>query len=397
MRILLLSNKSPWPPKDGGSSATLGLIDGLSAAGAHVTVLAFNTIKHLVYEEDIPDSFRQKTELILVKHDTSVNLLSLTINLLFSRKPYTLQRFRSQKLSQRLSVLLSRNYDIVQIEGLAMSIYLDQVKKESSGRIVYRAHNVENKIWYDLSNKSRNPFYSVYFRSLASRLLNYERHILNRFDAVVPITQNDHDWFLRSGLCVPSLSVPSWRIPEDLSTDVTDSFSVFYIGALDWLPNIAGLRWFIRNVWPYVLKAEKRAVFHIAGRNCSAKTEKILRVPGVIFHGEVESSAKFISKYSVMAVPLFSGSGLRIKILEGMIAGKAIVATPSAASGLSFKDGTDIFIASDPEEFAKKILTLFENSKLRLETGRLAKDNVSKNYNILVSSNSLLKFYSEEL
>ena len=95
-----------------------------------------------------------------------------------------------------------------------------------------------------------------------------------------------------------------------------------------------------------------------------------------------------------MVVPLFSGSGLRVKIIEGMSSGRSIVATPAATDGIICESGKDLFTASEPGEFAGRVLTLLKDKKLRIETGRNAMENVIKNYNILAESRSLLKFYS---
>jgi glycosyltransferase involved in cell wall biosynthesis len=95
-----------------------------------------------------------------------------------------------------------------------------------------------------------------------------------------------------------------------------------------------------------------------------------------------------------MVVPLFSGSGLRIKIVEGMSYGKSIVATPAAADGIMYEDKKDLFVASDPLEYAEQVTALLKNETLRSETGRNAMDNVRKNYNILAAAESLLKLYS---
>lgn len=396
MRILLLSNKSPWPPKDGGSSATLGLIKGLSESGAEITVLAINTSRHHTSIEDIADMPGSKVDLHLVSLNTGFRPVKLVLNLLFSSKPFNIYRFYSRKVSNKLLEILRNQYDVIQIEGLAMTTYLGEIEKVHGSKIVFRPHNVENKIWYDLSSETGNVFYRLYFRKIASRLEKYEKAIINRFDAVVPITRTDHNWFKEAGLTSPSKIIPSGIFNIHSEAVSPDNLSVFFIGALDWLPNIYGLKWLVTKVWPLIAAEETGATLHIAGRNCSKLTARHFSADRIIFHGEVESSASFIRKYSVMVVPLFSGSGLRIKIIEGMSLGRSIVATPVAAEGIICDSGKDLFIASEPGEFAGRVLTLLKDKKLRHDTGRNAIENVIKNYNILAEARSLLKFYSKQ-
>ena len=102
MKILLLCNKSPWPPKDGGAAATLCMIKGLSECQAFVTVLAFNTRKHFTETAEIPEEYRNKIEFHFVKIDTGIKKIKLIVNLIFSRKPYNIERFKSAEFEEKL-------------------------------------------------------------------------------------------------------------------------------------------------------------------------------------------------------------------------------------------------------------------------------------------------------
>jgi glycosyltransferase involved in cell wall biosynthesis len=122
---------------------------------------------------------------------------------------------------------------------------------------------------------------------------------------------------------------------------------------------------------------------------------KLLKGHNVSFHGEVASSAEFMNDKSVMVIPLFSGSGIRMRIIEGMSVGKSIVTTSCGAEGIDYQDKRNIYIADTPEDFAECVLILLKNADLIKHTGENAIENVRKNYNILASTERLLKFYSE--
>jgi glycosyltransferase involved in cell wall biosynthesis len=243
---------------------------------------------------------------------------------------------------------------------------------------------------------STSLFQKFYFRYLAGRIQKVEKQFINEIDALVPISLTDLKWFKVNGLAKPSMvCVPGVNI-ESLSPLMdAGSGKVFFIGALDWRPNITGLIWFIRNVWPLVLDKVPDATFSIAGRNASKKTIRKVQGKNIIFYGEVTSSFEFIKDKSIMAVPLFSGSGIRMKIIEGMSLGKSIVTTYAGAKGLDYEDKRNIFIADTSVAFTNIILDLLKDDRLRIETGRKAIENVRKNYNILASTENLLKFYSE--
>jgi polysaccharide biosynthesis protein PslH len=396
MRILLLCNKSPWPPKDGGASATLNIIRSLLAFNASVTVLALNTSKHFVRIEDIPDELINSADYRLINIDSAINHTKLILNLIFSKKPYNLTRFWSSSFNAELKNILKKNFDIIQIEGLTMHMYLRTIRQYSTSPVVFRAHNIENLIWSQLADEEKNPLISLYFRILARRLKKIEKDIINEFDGILPLSLSDLEWFKAEGLLKPCLlSVPGYDPAEIREQASLNPAHVFFIGALDWRPNIYGLNWFIKQVWPVVVKRIPHAKFIIAGRNASKKTIARLKGQNVIFEGEVESSAGFMKNKSVMVVPLFSGSGIRMKIIEGMSLGKCIVTTPVGAKGVVCIDRKNIFIASSPSDFADHIVELLDNSFLNNEAGKNAIENVRENYNIFVSSKNLMNFFRE--
>lgn len=112
--------------------------------------------------------------------------------------------------------------------------------------------------------------------------------------------------------------------------------SVPFIGSLDWISYVNGLRWFLREVWPGILKETPDAVLRIAGRNSGNKK---ITGKNILFYGEVEDSAEFLSASPVMIIPLFFGSGIRIRIIEGMHIGRSIVTTPVAVEGMVCRNG----------------------------------------------------------
>lgn len=396
MKILLLSNKSPWPPKDGGAYATLNIIKGLSACNASVTLLALNTSKHFVAIEEIPEELNKSIDYGLINIDTGINTVKLFLNLFFSRKPYNLERFWSRKFNSELKNVLRKSFDIIQVEGLSMHIYLRTIRQNTSAPVVFRPHNIENLIWSRLAVEERNPFKSAYFRILARRIKKVEKGIINDFDAIVPISFSDLAWFKAEGFSKSScLTMPGYNPPAISEDPALYTNKVCFIGALDWLPNVHGLNWFIKQVWPVVVERIPTAKFIIAGRNASKKTIARLTGQNIIFEGEVESSADFIKDKTLMVVPLFSGSGTRMKIIEGMSHGKCIVTTPVGAEGLIYSDRKDIFIASGASDFAEHVIELLTNTILRSETGNNATNNVRKNYNIFTSSEKLMNFYRE--
>ena len=157
MKILLLTNKPPWPPHDGGALATLNMIKGLSYYGAQLTVLYMNTLKHHTQVDEIPENYRKMATFFNVNINTKIKVIDITKNLFFSREPYNFKRFESDTFKNKLVELFNNEYDIVQLEGIALYFYIKTIRTFSKATIVLRAHNIENKIWSGISTSEKKP------------------------------------------------------------------------------------------------------------------------------------------------------------------------------------------------------------------------------------------------
>ncbi len=169
--------------------------------------------------------------------------------------------------------------------------------------------------------------------------------------------------------------------------------SLYFIGALDWIPNQEGLLWFINTVWVKLLKLRPAPEFHVAGRNAPKWLAKKIKEKGIIFHGEIPDAHKFMDAYNLMVVPLFTGSGLRIKIIEAMTRSKAIITTPVGAQGLGIRNGGHAIIVDDEEGFYNSITHLFAHQEDSLEMRKNAYLFASENFSNKKIAGKLLDFY----
>ena len=168
---------------------------------------------------------------------------------------------------------------------------------------------------------------------------------------------------------------------------------MFFIGALDWLPNQKGLIWFLEQVWPKLKNDWPEVHFHVAGRNAPVWLAERLQSQNINFCGEIDDAGDFLSKFQVQIVPLFSGSGIRIKILEGMAMGKAIVATSKAVEGIGITPGKELMIADDADAFMLAIKDLLTHKNKRNSIGAEARAFISKEFDNLALANKVGSFY----
>lgn len=397
MRILQLMNKVPWPPKDGGAIACLNMTKGFSMLGHEVTVLSMNTSKHHIRIKDMPADLRSKADFRLVEVPASINWLEATLNLLFSNLPYNAQRFISDEFSFELVKLLTeKSFDVIQLEGLYLCPYIPVIRKYSEALIAYRAHNIEYEIWERTATLSKG-LRSKYLKNLSRRIKRFEVSYLNSYDLLVPITDRD-------GLILDKLGNNKPRHTSQTGIDFASLVptarklefpSLFHIGALDWAPNQEGLIWFFSNCWPKIHSQNPELKFYLAGRNAPDWFERLIKLEGVEYLGEINDAYDFINSKAVMVVPLFSGSGMRIKIIEGMALGKPIVTTDIGTEGIPTENGKNILIANDADRFTDAITELINDRDLSNRIGKSAIGFIQEKFDNLVQAEALIEFYKQ--
>lgn len=399
MKILQVTNKVPYPANDGGAIACMNLTRGFALLGHDVTVLAMNTRKHRTELSDIPESVKDWAEFRLVDVPAGISAIAATVNLLFSGKPYNAVRFISDAFSRELkNVLEQKNFDIVQLEGLYVCPYIPLIRKYSKAKIVYRAHNIEHEIWERTASLTPG-LKKAYLKILASRIKTFEREFLNQYDLLVPITERD-------GIILDKLgnTRPAHVSPTGIDTTVLiphskklEHPSLFHIGSLEWAPNQEGLIWFIDKCWPKIHVKFPDLKFYIAGRKAPDWLARRFKAPNIVFMGEVDDAYQFMNSKSIMVVPLFSGSGMRIKIIEGMALGKPIVSTPIGTEGISTQSGKNILIADNEQEFVSDIERLIADNELFQSISRNAIEYIQEKFDNLALAGALTGFYEKHI
>lgn len=401
MQILILTNKLPYPPKDGGAIATLNLALGLNRLDNRIDLLVINTSKHYFPINEIPESISLQLNINDIYIDTNLNIRKGLLNFLFSKKPYNAVRFESLAFDKKLKELLIENdYDIVQLEGLYLVPYIKTIREYSKAGISMRSHNVEHEIWERNAVLEKNVLKRMYLNILARRIKRMEIDTLNDFDYLLPITDRDAEKFDELGCKIPKHVVNAGINMQDYAqSNVRIEFpSLFHIGALDWAPNQEGLIWFFNEVWPELRSNFPKLLFYLAGRNAPQIFEKqIKNIDGIVYIGEVESARDFILSKAIMIVPIFAGSGMRIKIIEGLAYEKAIVSTSIGIEGIPVTDGENILIANNKDTFISRITEILNDriffDKISNNAGKFAREN----FDTFTISENLLQFYKSHL
>lgn len=397
-KILLLTLRIPYPPNDGGALATFELIKALGIQGHEVTLFAINTPKHYSQIEKLPNEFTQfLTEIKSTYVNTNIYIIQALNNLIFKRTAYNIDRFNSHEHRQNLVKIIQENsFDLVICEGVYLAYYIEALKNiRPNLPIILRAHNVEYQIWERYAREEKNKLKSWYFTNLSKRGKNFEVEAFFKFDGIIALTDHDHEQIkklgfngkirtITAGITLPN---PSFKIDRDNN-------SIGFLANMEWFPNIQGLDWFLDKVFPIITRKNPKIILNLAGKKMPTRILQ-LNSPNIKIHGEIASPTEYLDNQAIVIVPLLSGSGIRMKIIESMALGKCVITTSAGISGMKVQNGIHFLLADSPEDFAELILSTLKKPELIRNIGQNAQLFAQKNFSSDVMADHLIEFFQE--
>ncbi len=395
MKILQLCKKFPFPVKDGETIAVSYLSKALYELGCDISLLAMNTKKHHYDISSLPKELDHYTEVHATDLDNELKAFDAFKNL-FSKESYHISRFCCDKFEEQLVKMLTANdYDVIQLETLYLAPYISTIRKYSNASIAMRSHNVEHEIWQRISANTQSIPKRKYLQYLTKKLKRFEQEQLNEYDILLPITKRDLAIFKKMGFNKAAKVVPIGLDGRDyMANDKSfkEHLSLSFIGSLDWMPNLEGLQWFLKEVWPQLHKQYPTLEFHIAGRN-TPQWMFNMNLPKITVHGEIPCARSFINEHSVMIVPLLSGSGMRAKILEGMALGKVIISSSIGLEGIDAENRAEVLFADNADEFLKAVEYCYSSNGQLKNIGQRAQVFISREYDNLTIARQLMEAY----
>ena len=395
MKILQLTHKPPVPSIDGGCLAMRQITSCLLATGADVKVVSISTPKHLIIPSDEFLNYESEIKFESVFINTKINLFKSFVSFV-KRSSLQVDRFFSIEMVIKLKEILSKEkYDVVILESVFVGNYIETIREHSKAKIFLRVHNIEHLIWKRLSKQTKNPVKKITYNYLASSLKRFELSLFNKIDGYLPITEIDHSYFKEKFPNLNSKVIPFSIILSDYqfcehSID-KDNISLFHIGSMNWQPNIEGMNWFLENIWEKISEFYPQLTLVLAGKGNKVffrnKNYKNVQV-----YDFVDNAQQFINEHDIMVVPLLSGSGMRIKIIEGLALEKPIITTSIGAEGIDITHKENIFIANTSEEMIQTIEFCVTNIENCEKIGKKARKLVEEKYTQEAIAKGLLQF-----
>lgn len=379
-RIMVLTPQLPYPPQQGTSLRNYHL---LRAMALHHTVTLMSFAEPGRAQELEPlQAIAQVLPPIVVPVRTGFERAK---QFFFSSDPDLAMRLRSNVFQEALvDALKNGEYDIVQIEGIELARYIRTVRLVAPKvKIILDCHNAETELQRrslhtDLGQPARWPatFYSA---AQIGRLRRFERWAVQEANAVIAVSTTDRDYLQRiSGLADKHFSV----IPNTIDVTEYDNlaeapreqrYDLVFTGKMDYRPNVDGVLWFAEKIWPRVRERRPNTTWAIVGQRPHRRLQSLGDIDGITLTGRVPDIKPYLAGCQIYIVPLRVGSGTRLKLIEAMAAGCAIVSTSIGAEGFPVYDNRSIILADDPESWTKNLLELLSNEEERASMGVMAR------------------------
>ncbi len=391
MKILFLSPTVPYPLTDGGRIRVYNLLKQIAEKN-DVSLLALET--QPTDTDSVSHLQELGIEVQLVPHSTVLPRVSpgMLLSAFWKRRPITVARYNVGAYQDKFKELLSsETYDIVHYE----MFHTAQFYTETDLPSVLSLQNVDSAIWERLQGETTNLFYKFAYWTQKLAFQRYERVISPKFDAVTCTSDIDASVFQRycadGAVKIVPNGVDITHFTPDFESEA--SAHLIYIGSMDWYPNEDAVSFFAEDVLPLIQDSVPDVKFSIVGGNPSARVQSLAERKGVVVTGRVPEIKPYFAEATVFVVPLRIGSGTRLKILEALAMGKAVVSTTIGAEGLALRDGEDIFIADEPKAFADAVIRLLTDTSLRQKIGMRGRTRVEQDYDWRNIGKQLLGVY----
>lgn len=409
MRVLHFAPRVCWPLDTGAKLRNYHLARVL-AERARVTLLAFGDAG-----EPLIDFENPYEQVVTVERGPGYTAAKV-LRGAFGRTPLPLLNYTTAAMKQALAQLLSeQEFDVVQMESIHLMGYLPTLRAAADRpQVVCDWHNIESELMQRYSERESSFVRRAYAQKTARQLRALEQQATRDFAAHVVVSERDRERLLELGpassISVIENGVDSayysdqeiekahavWRLrDESVGFGVADeirSNRIVFVGSMDYHANIDGVVDFARKVWPGMKERHPELIFTIVGRDPATEVQQLATIPGIEVTGTVPDVRPYYREAIASIVPLKVGGGSRLKILEAMAAGVAVVSTTLGAEGLAVQNDKNILIGDTIEQLIEAITSVVASEELRRRLSDAGRALVSSRYDWETLGANLFEF-----
>lgn len=389
-KILFLTNLIPYPLDNGGKIKTYNIIEALSKSYSIDLICFANKEIEKKYKENLLEIVNsidviQKT---LIKSYSKKYFFIDYFKSIFSKAPYNINKYYDKRFVDILKLKLKKNhYKFIYVDHLPMMVYIKYLK---GYKILLDEHNVESLIFKRIINESSNIFKKIIGSVEYAKLKLFEKKSLKYVDHVICLSETDKKFFIENfNIPMKKISVLPIHInvKENYIYEIKQigKLTLLFLGSMSWYPNQHGIKWFIHEVWPKLDKDLFK--LYIVGSNPPKDIKKYHDGKRIIVTGYVDDVDKYIIDSDISIVPIFIGSGQRVKIIESFAKKIPVISTTIGAEGLIYENGKNILIADSSNEFIKQL----NDASHKPNRLKVLSKNARENFNLNYSSHLLNK------
>jgi glycosyltransferase involved in cell wall biosynthesis len=406
MKILWLSHFLFYPPHGGASQRSYNLCVQL-AKYHEVMALA------LVDTARTPELFQnweaqvRAAEVDLAANSVKLRVVPRSAGVPFARKVVTELTaiasgvsfdeafYRSPRLAAELRRLVEDFApDVIHCDTVGLSTYLDDVAVPYT----LTHHNVESHMMSRRAERADSAWERLLFCRESEKLAQREKIAGNRAAANFVCSALDGKRLSDLGVHAPTFVIPNGVDTTYFRPDPSieaEPGRLIFVGGMTWYPNRDAMTFFAREVWPRLVAKNGRLTFDLIGRSAPVECQELARQDNRFrVHGFVEDVRPYLNRAEIFVCPIRDGGGTKLKVIDAMAMGKAIVAHPTACEGIDLVDGVNVMLADEPESFAERILALLGDPARRENMAGAAREQAVENFDYNAIGHHLAERYA---
>lgn len=399
MKILLVCPSLPYPPDQGSYVRCFNLIKNLSHNHDVDLVSLRNSSKD---EEKIAglEKYCRRVYLAARKFQPRVIQIPKVFCRFIRGRPFTVKYTESKDLGRLLyEVTEKKDYDIMQFESSELAANLGFIHPRQKARTILSLYDVNFLRYYRMYRNERSFYKRIKYFLTWFPMLNWDPKMALLCDRTIVVSEIDK--ILLNSL-EPMLDVSV--VPNGVDTKGYLPYpldgrrkNILIVGSMENEPNADAVKYFCNQIFPHIKRKIPECTLTIVGKNPPVGILQLNADPRIMVKANVEDVRPYYKEALISAVPLRSGGGTRLKILESMALGTPVVSTSIGCEGLEVKNGRHILIADGAEDFANKVCNLMMSSTLWHDISQSARELVEEKYDWGGITKRLESIYEEVL
>jgi polysaccharide biosynthesis protein PslH len=397
MRILLLTQILPYPPDSGPKVKTYNLLRYLAA---HHEVTLVSLVRSAAEAERAASLRELCTEVhTVLLHRSKLRDLFYLVQSMLARRSFIITRDACPALSALLAELTSRtHYDIIHADQLNMAQFAIDLP---GGLRILDQHNAVWTIVQRMAQQSASLPRRAFLDLESRRLRRYEAEVCSRFDGVLAVSEPDR-WALElatrnHGTTLAPCTIVPIAVDCAAQEPVARAWepdTILSMATMFWPPNVDGVLWFAREVYPLIKQQVAGARFAVVGARPPRSVTGLSESDGSIeVTGYVDDPQPYLARSAALIVPVRAGGGMRVKILEALARGIPIVSTTIGYEGIDLTPGEHLLVGDTPEAFAEAVVRLLSNPALGRQLAAAGRQLAEQRYDWRVVNPAVEEVY----